>query len=156
MAFGVTGQYSSEMQIFRRNLMKKVDREIWVKGKFGKLTSIMDYDKYKTAKVYAAKKGSTPPKNAIVHQFQDFKSDKGTIMDVPCSRPLTDQGRTGVAPLTNHAEQRKIFTKKITLNMRRHALQVRDTEMSEQNVNSKLEVDLFEGGASDLKDWFSR
>jgi hypothetical protein len=141
---------------FRTNLQTKVGKEIWYKGRIGAFGSFIDYDKFeKTGQIYASA-GSRPPAEAIVHIVRDFKSKKGAKIEIPLIRPLTGQGKTGTQTLKKSGELRKILNTKCAINMKRHAVVVRDNEMSEQMTDAEIAIALYESGGNDLKDWFSR
>lgn len=152
----VGGQYSPDMQVFRVNLQTKVGKEVWWKGRLSQLTAFIDYEKFQSTGGLGIVKGSNGLDASIIYMVRDFKSKKGIKIDIPLRRPLTGQGRIGTAPLSNNAEKRKMFYLKCAINMRRHAVQTRDNEMSEQLLDEAIAMDLLESGANDLKDWFSR
>jgi hypothetical protein len=152
----VGGQYSPSMQVFRINLEKKVGKEVWWKGRLSQLTAFIDYEKFKTTGVVGSVKNSSALEASIIHMVRDFVSKKGIKIDIPLRRPLTGQGRIGTAPLSGTGEKRKMFYLKCAINMRRHAVQTRDNEMSEQVLDEAIAMDMLESGATDLKDWFSR
>lgn len=153
----VSGGYlNRDVQMFRVNLGKKVAKEVWWRGKLSKYISFINHIKYKETGEFASMKGSMPPESGLIHMVQDFASNAGVDYEMPILRPLTGQGRIGTAPLSNHGEKRKWFTQKLSINMRRHALEVRDNEMTEQMLDSKIAMKILERGSGDLKDWFSR
>jgi len=153
----VSGGYlNPDVQLFRVNLGKKVAKEVWWRGKLSKYISFINHVKYKETGEYASMKGSIPPEAGLVHMVQDFTSNAGVDYEMPVMRPLTGQGRIGTAPISNHGEKSKWFTQKLSINMRRHALEVRDNEMTEQMLDKKIAMKLLERGSSDLRDWFSR
>ncbi len=152
----VGGQYNPNMTIFRVNLEKKVGKEVWWKGRLSQLTAFIDYEKFQSSGGLGVVKGSNSLDASIVYMVRDFKSKKGIKIDIPLRRPLTGQGRIGTAPLSNNAEKRKMFYLKCAINMRRHAVQTRDNEMSEQLLDEAIAMEMLESGANDLKDWFSR
>lgn len=151
------GQYNPNLEVFRTNLETKVGRQYWRRGKLGRFTAFFDYEKFKSTGHPYESKGSRTAQESIVHVVRDFKSNKrGIKIDIPRTRPLVGQGRIGTAPLENHAEQKMLFYLKCAINMRRHALQVRDNEMSEQMLQLETAMELMEKDGSDLKDWFGR
>ena len=150
------GMYNPDVFHFRENLEKKVGKEVWYKGKIGAMASFIDYDKFKKTGAFGSVPGSLAPTEAIIYMVRDFKSKKGVKIEIPLLRPLTGQGVTGTDTLKNKGESRKIFSTKCAINMRRHAVLVRDNEMSEQMLDPEIAIAMLEGGASDLKDWFSR
>lgn len=150
------GIYNPDVFHFRTNLEKKVGKEVWYKGKIGAMSSFIDFDKFQKTGTFGSMPGSLQPTEAIIHVVRDFKSKKGVKIEIPLIRPLTGQGKTGTAELENSGEQRKILNTKCAINMRRHAVLIRDNEMSEQMVDPEIAISLFESGGSDLKDWFSR
>lgn len=150
------GYLDPSVQLFRVNLGKTVGYEVWLRGKLSKYISMIDHVKYKDTGQFAGVKGSLAPQAAIVHLVRDFEKEGGIDYEMPILRPLTDQGRIGVAPVSGHGEHRRWFTQKLKINMRRHAVEVRDNEMSEQMITPTLAMKLLEKGSSDLKDWFSR
>lgn len=152
----VGGMFTTSTHAFRVNLQKKVGKEAWIYGRLGPLTSIIDYEKYKATGQLGVVPGSPALDASIIRLVRDFKSNKGVKLDVPLTRPLTGQGRTGTATLTNNAERKKLFYQKVAINMKRHALQVRDNEMSEQMLPAEIAMEIMERDGSDLKDWFSR
>jgi len=150
------GIYNPDVWHFRTNLQKIVGKEVWYKGKIGAMSSFIDYDKFIKTGTFGSVPGSLQPTEAIIHVVRDFKSKKGAKIEIPLIRPLTGQGVTGTATLENTGEQRKILNTKCAINMRRHAVLIRDNEMSEQMVDPEIAIPLFESGGNDLKDWFSR
>lgn len=152
----VGGMYNPDVFHFRENLQKKVSKEVWWKGKLGSLTSFIDYDKFLKTGSLGSVKGSLQPTASLIHMVRDFKSKGGVKIEIPLLRPLTGQGRTGTAPLKNHSERRRLFSTKCAINMRRHAVEVRDNEMSEQVMDAEIAITMMESAAGDLKDWFSR
>jgi hypothetical protein len=156
-AVAVVGGYlNPDVQMFRVNLGTKVAYEVWWRSKLSKFISMIDVVKYKATGEYSSMKGSLPPAAGIVHAVQDFEAKGGVDYEMPVLRPLTGQGVIGTHPLTNHGEKRKWFTQKLKINMRRHALEVRDNEMTEQMLDPKITAKLLERGSNDLQDWFSR
>lgn len=157
LAVAVVGGYlNPDVQMFRVNLGKKVAYEVWWRSKLSKFISMIDHVKYKETGEYSSMKGSLPPSAGIVHAVQDFAANGGVDYEMPILRPLTGQGVIGTHPLTNQGEKRMWFTQKLKINMRRHALEVRDNEMTEQMLDPKISAKLLERGSGDLQDWFSR
>jgi len=154
----VGGLYTPDMVHYRKLISKKVNKEIWYKGKMSKLLSVIDYDKFEKTGRYAALKDSPMPNGGIINLIRDFKSKKGVEMDIPMIRPLTGHGKIGSARLKGTGEARKIFNQKVAINLRRHAVTIQDNDMSVQSIleDTELATMLFEDGANDLKDWFSR
>lgn len=150
------GMFTPTNAVFRVNLQKKVGKEAWTYGRLGPLTAIIDYEKYKATGQLGVVPGSPALDASIIRLVRDFKSQKGIKLDVPISRPLTGQGRTGNAVLSKNAERKKLFYQKVGINMKRHALQVRDNEMSEQMIADEIAMEIMQRDGSDLKDWFSR
>ena len=157
LATAVTGgMYDPSVQIFRTNLGLKTGKEVWWRGRFSQLMSFIDHVKFKETARYTAVQGSRAPNEAVIHVIRDFEKKGGIDYEFPIRHPLTGQGRIGAAPLSNHGEDRKITMQMLKMNMRRHAVNVRDNEISEQLLPKQLAMDLLERGADDLKDWFSR
>jgi hypothetical protein len=152
----VGGYLNPDVQMFRVNLGKKVAYEVWWRSKLSKFISMINHVKYKETGEYSSMKGSLPPSAGIVHAIQDFEAAGGVDYEMPILRPLTGQGVIGTHPLTNQGEKRMWFTQKLKINMRRHALEVRDNEMTEQMLDPKISAKLLERGSGDLQDWFSR
>lgn len=153
----VTGGYlDPTVVLFRTNLGKTVGYETWFRSKLSKYISMIDHVKFKDTGQFSAVKGSIAPQAAIVHLVRDFDANGGVDYEQPILRPLTGQGRIGTAPISGHGEHRKWFTQKLKINMRRHAVEVRDNEMTEQMITKEIAMKLIERGSSDLKDWFSR
>lgn len=150
------GYLNPNVQLFRENLGTKVGYEVWWRSKLSKFISFIDHVKYKETGVFSGMKGSLPPEAGIVHVVRDFNQKGGVNYEMPILRPLTGQGRIGTAPLSGHGEKRKWFTQKLKINLRRHALDVRDNEVSEQMIAPEIAMKLLERGGNDLKDWFSR
>jgi len=150
------GMYSPSTGVFRVNLQNKVGKEAWTYGRLGALTGIIDYEKYKATGILGVVPGSPALDQSIIRLVRDFVSKKGIKLDVPLTRPLTGQGVTGTAPLSKNAERKKLFYQGVAINMKRHALQTRDNEMSEQMLPDAIAMDLMSSDGSDLKDWFSR
>lgn len=149
------GMFHPSVQIFRENLGEKVGYDTWWRGRWSELMSFIDHKKFKASGRFAALSNSKAPGEAIIHVVRDFEKG-GLNYEFPMRHPLTGQGRTGSQVLTGHGEDRKITTQKLLMNMRRHAVNVRDNELSEQVISKKLAVQLLESGADDLRDWFSR
>jgi len=149
------GMYSPSVQIYRVNLGEKVGYDTWWRGRWSELMSFIDHKKFKESARYSALSNSKAPNEAIIHVVRDFEKG-GLDYEFPMRHPLTGQGRIGSQPLSNHGEDRKITTQKLKMNMRRHAVNVRDNELSEQVISKRLAIQLLEGGSDDLRDWFSR
>lgn len=153
------GMYSDKMALFRKNLSSQVEKETWIKSKFGHFLSFIDIDKYKKNGAFTSTKSSPKkPNEAIIHLVRDFAGDKhGLSMDVPFIRPITGKGVIGADTLEGKGEKRKIMSKKIAINMRRHAIMVRDNEISEMALTSPaVYAELLKNNAPELRDWFSR
>lgn len=149
------GMFHPSVQIYRENLGEKVGYDTWWRGRWSELMSFIDHKKFKASGRFTALENSRAPGEAIIHVVRDFEKG-GLNYEFPMRHPLTEQGRTGTQPLSNHGEDRKITTQKLLMNMRRHAVNVRDNELSEQVISKKLAMQLLDNGADDLRDWFSR
>lgn len=151
------GYWNDGMHTFRRNLGKTVGKISWFKGKMTKYMAMINVDKYKPAGAYSAAKNSPNPINsAIIHVVMDFKKVGGVHMDIPLTRPLTAQGVVGTSRLRGNVEKRTIFTKKVSVNLVRHGVQIQDNDMSGQTMTRAIRLSLLERGGNDLKDWFTR
>jgi len=158
--FAITGvgtMYTTAMQHYRKLLSSKVGKEAWQKGRLGELIAWLDYDKFKKTGIYSVVKGSKLPGESVIHLVRDFKSGRGAEIDIPILRPLTNMGVGGVQRLKGTGEKRKIFNQKLAINMRRHAVVVRETEMDELVLTNKaIQMAMLENAGGDLRDWFSR
>jgi len=156
MALTVGGQYTDQMQIFRRGLNKKLDKLVWRYGKWAKWMDTIDVQKYKKLGTYAGGLSMPAPKN-LVTVVKDFEREGGIYMDTPVLVPLTLPGKVGTALLRGSEEKRKILTKKVAINQIRHAVEIQDNKMSKQVLQKpEIQMALMERGMLDLQDWFSR
>ena len=152
----VGGQWTDQMQLFRRGLGKKMHKLVWYYGKWAKVTGMIDVQKFKQAGTYSGAL-TLRPSGKLIDVVRDFMREGGLYMDVPISVPLTGQGRHGSANLEGHEEMRKVLTKKVAINQLRHAVQIQDNKMSGQTLQKPaIQMALMERGGEDLRDWFSR
>jgi len=153
---GTIGNTSKEL--YRINLQKTVNLQIWLKSKLSQMLSVIDYDKFKKTGTYGSVKDSYSklPKQAIVHVIRDLKSNGGVELEIPILVPMKGKGVTGTQVLEDTGTPRGMFQSKTAINMKRRALQARDNEMSYQAMPENIAKELMSTDGADLKDWFSR
>lgn len=149
--------YTKEMKIYRDLLSKEIEKAVWWKSKWTPFIGLLDYDKFKKNNPYASAPNLMKPSGNVIDVAKEFMRDGGVTMDIPIIYPLIGTGVSGTSPLRGKEETRRIATKRVRVNQKRHAVVIQDNKMSRQ-VLKKPEVvmALMERGASDLKDWFSR
>jgi len=149
-------QYNDSMQVYRRALGKKVEKGVWQYGKLAQFTGFIDVAKYRKSGFYGGTM-SLKPSGKVIDIRKDFETEGSLQMDIPILYPLTGQGVIGGQELHGNEEQRKILTKKVSLNQIRNAVKIQDNKMSKQALKKpEIQMALMEKGAADLQDWFTR
>ncbi len=149
--------YTDQMQVYRRLLAKEMEKAVWFKSKWTPYIGFLDYDKFKKANPYASPSRYMKPTGNVIDVAKEFSRDGGIDMDIPIIYPLVGKGVSGIAPLRGNEESRKIATKKVRVNQKRHAVVIQDNKMSKQVLkNPEIVRALMERGKEDLQDWFSR
>ena len=150
--------YTNEMSIYRSLLSKKIEKAVWWKSKWTPFIGFLDYDKFRKQSSYATNPArQLRPSGNVIDVAKDFETFGSIDMEVPIVYPLTGKGVSGTEPLRGKEETRKIASRRVHINQKRHAVVRQDNKMSKQVLRKPdLIMALMERGAEDLRDWFSR